>query len=185
MPRTCFSPTRIWRVRPLGITCAKSPSLTVWGLLLSGWTRRLSRTSGLKRPPARSLERSFFRRSTAVSMSDSREEKSKGSSFPGVALPLPDSLAGDACFSSRAALPPFLRRHGEVLKRDRWGGRGGWARCRAVLRPDGRRPPRCLGIAHAALEAFMMASQLPMPRDSTAIRASRHNARSVCIFGRV
>jgi len=102
----------ICTVRPLGITCATSLSLTVWLLLLSGCTRKFSRISGLKRPPARSFDRSFFRRSIADAMSASSAKKSKGSSPPAL---LPESL-GAACFSSRAALPPFFSRHGEVLK---------------------------------------------------------------------
>lgn len=105
---TSFSPTRIWTVRPFGMTCARSLSLTVCLLILSGWTLRFSRTSGLNRPPARSLDKSFRNCSIEAAMSDSRAEKSLGSSA-GASLP-------DAFCSSRAALPPFFCRHGEVAK---------------------------------------------------------------------
>jgi len=101
--RTSFSPIMSCTVRPFGITCATSLTFTVSLLLLSGCTRRFSNTSGLKRPPARSFERSFFNRSIVVAMSVSSSVKSDGSSFV-------ESLEDeDACFSSRAALPPFFR----------------------------------------------------------------------------
>ena len=109
---TSFSPTNTCAVRPFSTTCATSLSRTFAPLLLSGCTRKFSSSSGLNLPPARSFDKSSFKRSTAAAMSASRAEKSAGSS------------AGAASFceadcdldSSRAALPPFLRREGVVVK---------------------------------------------------------------------
>lgn len=108
---TSFSPTMTCTVRPFGTTCARSLSFTFFvAAVLSGATRKFSSTSGLNLPPARSFERSSFRRSIAVAMSASRAEKSDGSS---TAEPLDWDLD-----SSRAALAPFLRRVG-VFEKDR------------------------------------------------------------------
>lgn len=111
MPPTSCSPTRICNVLPFGMTCAKSFSLNVCLSCLSGCTRRLSTSSGLKRPPARSFDRSFFNLSVMLAMSFSRPEKSYGSS---TTADSPLEFAS-AFFSSRAALPPFLARHCEVV----------------------------------------------------------------------
>ena len=88
---------------PFGTTCATSLSLTVSFLPFSGATRRFSNVSGLKRPPARSFERSLRRRSIDASISASSTEKSKGSSLPEDAAAI--LVAGGV---SLAALPPFL-----------------------------------------------------------------------------
>lgn len=124
--RTSFSPTMICTTLPFGITCARSLSFTVCELAFSGCTLRFSSASGLNRPPARSLERSFFRRSTVVAMSASRVEKSKGSSLLASFPPLDDLL--EAAFSSRAAFAPFFCRMCEVAN----GRLGGIALFRAV-----------------------------------------------------
>jgi hypothetical protein len=58
------------------------------------------------------LERSSFKRSTAAAISASRAEKSDGSSAGVVSF---EEAAWDLD-SSRAALPPFLRREGVVEK---------------------------------------------------------------------
>lgn len=124
---TSFSPTKTCTVRPFGTTCATSLNRTFDPLFLSGCTRKFSNTSGLNLPPARSLERSSFRRSTAAAMSASSAEKSFGSSA-GAASFWEEACALD---SSRAALPPFLRREG-VVEKGRWLGRmhcwGCWVR---------------------------------------------------------
>jgi hypothetical protein len=123
---TSFSPTRTCTVLPFGTTCATSLNLTLDWLFLSGCTRKFSSNSGLNLPPARNFDKSSFRRSTAAAISASRAEKSDGSS------------AGAASFweaawdldSSRAALPPFLRRGGVVEK----GRRAGRVHCWLVVR---------------------------------------------------
>lgn len=108
---TSCSPTSTCTVLPLGMTCATSPSFTTAeSLPLPNCTRRASSTSGLKRPPDRSLERSPRKRSIVFAISSSRAPKSEGSSL---ALDAAGVLAeegdeADSRDASRAALPPFF-----------------------------------------------------------------------------
>jgi hypothetical protein len=75
----------------------------------------------LKRPPARSLLRSSFRRVMEEVISDSRAVKSFGSSEDeGEESDLEEE---EVLASSRAALAPFFWRVGLVVNR-RWGVRG-------------------------------------------------------------
>lgn len=109
---TSFSPTSTCTTLPFGTTCATSLKRTFAVLVLSGCTRKFSSSSGLNLPPARSLDRSSLRRSTAAAMSASRAEKSAGSSVEAASFWEADWDLD----SSRAALAPFLRREGVVLK---------------------------------------------------------------------
>lgn len=109
--RTSCSPTSTCTVLPFGMTCATSPNLTTAeSLPLPNCTRSASSTSGLKRPPDRSLERSLRKRSIVFAISSSRALKSAGSSLP---LDAAGALAeeedeADSRDDSRAALPPFF-----------------------------------------------------------------------------
>lgn len=78
-------------------------------LPFSSCTLRFSTTSGLNLPPALNFDKSFFNLSKEDAMSASRPEKSNGSSD--AASPESDFEAAAACFSSRAAFPPFFERH--------------------------------------------------------------------------
>lgn len=117
---TSLSPAIRFSTRPRGTTCAKSPSLNVSLLFLSSDTRRFSTSSGLKRPPARSLDKSSLRRSWARARAASSSEKSKGSSLVVGA----DDLEGDEVeevlsvsdWRDLEGLLPFLWREGVVVK---------------------------------------------------------------------
>lgn len=91
------------------------------GLFFEGETRSPSSAAGLNCPPLRSWDREERRVVCAFESSASRVVRSKGSisgSEPDLVLVEVADLA-----SSRAALPPFLRRWGVVLKAWTVGGR--------------------------------------------------------------
>lgn len=76
---TSLSPTITFNTRPRGTTCVRSAILSVSLLPLTTFTRMFSRVSGLKRPPARSLESSSFSCACALSIPACRPLKSNGS----------------------------------------------------------------------------------------------------------
>lgn len=114
---TSFSPTITPSTLPRGTTCATSPSRTL-SLPLSlslftSCTRRFSKSSGLKRPPARSFDSSSFSLSCALEMPLSSSEKSKGSSDPAAEAFEGDDEASSERGSTRDGFPPFFSK-GEV-----------------------------------------------------------------------
>lgn len=113
---TSASPAMMLMVLPLGTTCAMSDSRTVSLLPFTSVTRSDSSFSGLKRPPARSWERSCVSFSIALRMFASRVEKSKASSVDvGAAAP---STGGEESVEAceRLTLPVFLKQDGLVVK---------------------------------------------------------------------
>lgn len=110
---TSCSPTMTCTTLPFGTTCARSPNFTA--PLPFNCTRNASNTSGLKRPPDRNCERSALSFSIAAAISVSRPLKSKGSS-EAEDVEDEEELEASAREASRAALPPFFRVGGVLVK---------------------------------------------------------------------
>lgn len=142
--RTASSPQMMFSTRPLGTTCAISPSLTLSlpSPLGPSCTFKASTSSGFILPPPRNWLKSWVSFSMALRICDSRPETSYASSV-GVAAPV--LLTGGALSLRPFAalpLPPFLCR-GTLREKLRavWESRFGVVGPRQVLRALSEGPP--------------------------------------------